>query len=94
MSEGTNYRTTAEQAQARAEFLEARQEAAWQVLWFNGDQRGREPGSFISKLLEAWSRADLENDVRLSMAFPVLGQAVRISRTEGSDAVAKWAGLS
>lgn len=71
-----------------------RQEAAFPVLWHNGDQRGREPGSFISKLLDAWVRADLENDAKLCDAFPMLGAAVDISRTQGSDALARWAGLS
>lgn len=77
------------EAEARAQ----RPEAARHVLWHNGDPRGQEPGSFTTKLLEAWTRADHENSARLAMAFPVLGTAVAISQMQGSDAVAEWAGL-
>lgn len=83
-------------AKADAKFYaeqEQRREAAYQMLWFNGDGRGREPGSFITKLLEAWTRADMDNDARLRLAFPTLGMAVEISRTRGSDALAEWAGI-
>lgn len=71
-----------------------RLDAARQVLWHNGDSRGIQPGSFIEKLLEAWTRADQGNSARLSAAFPTLGAAVYLSQTEGSDAVAEWAGIS
>lgn len=71
-----------------------REEVARHVLWHNGDRRGQEPGSFTTKLLEAWVRADGENDMRLRAAFPLLGEAVQISRTLGSDALAEWAGIS
>lgn len=69
------------------------QEAARHVLWHNGDRRGQEPGSFTTKLLEAWARADQQNGWRLAQVFPALGQAVEISRTRGSDALAAWAGI-
>lgn len=86
---------TIEEAKARkaAQELAERQEVARHVLWHNGDPRGQEPGSFTSKLLEAWVRADQENFWRLHRAFPLLGEAVRISSTAGSDALAKWAEL-
>lgn len=86
---------TLEEAKARkaAEELAARQEVARHVLWHNGDHRGQEPGSFTRKLLEAWARADLENAHRLATAFPLLGEAVNISSTRGSDALAEWAGI-
>ena len=61
------------------------------MLWHNGDPRGQEPGSFTTKLLEAWARADQVNGWRLAQAFPLLGMAVGISRSAGSDALAKWA---
>lgn len=70
------------------------QEVARHVLWHNGDRRGQEPGSFTTKLLEAWARADMENAHRLAVAFPLLGEAVAISRTRGSDALAGWAGIA
>lgn len=73
---------------------DARREVARHVLWHNGDPRGYEPGSFTTKLLEAWARADLENGARLALAFPILGQAVAISREQGSDALAEWAGIA
>lgn len=73
---------------------EQRVEPARHVLWHNGDPRGYEPGSFTVKLLEAWTRADAQNDMRLRSAFPVLGEAVQISRTLGSDALADWAGIA
>lgn len=66
---------------------------AQQVLWHGGDSRGLEPGSFIEKLLDAWAKADLENQARLRIAFPTLGYAVHLAQTEGLDAVAKWGGL-
>ena len=69
------------------------QEAARHVLWHNGDPRGCEPGSFTTKLLDAWARADVENSHRLGAAFPILAVAVNISRTRGSDALAAWAGI-
>jgi hypothetical protein len=78
------------EAEARAE----REEVARHVLWHNGDRRGQEPGSFTAKLLEAWARADGTNDMRLRSAFPLLGEAVEISRTRGSDALAEWAGIA
>lgn len=81
-------------SEATEERRDARREAARQVLWHNGDPRGIEPGSFVTKLLEAWTRADLGNSARLTLAFPILGQAIAISREQGSDAVAEWAGLS
>lgn len=86
---------TVEEAKARraAEELAARQEVARHVLWHNGDPRGQEPGSFTAKLLEAWVRADGENGYRLAQAFPLLGMAVGISQSAGSDALAKWAEL-
>lgn len=71
-----------------------REENARHVLWHNGDRRGQEPGSFTAKLLEAWARADMENAHRLAVAFPLLGEAVEISRTRGSDALAEWAGIA
>lgn len=84
---------TVEEAQARkaAQALAERQEVARHVLWHNGDPRGQEPGSFTTKLLEAWVRADRENSWRLARAFPLLGEAVRISQEAGSDELAKWA---
>lgn len=81
-------------SEAAEERKEARREAARHVLWHNGDPRGYEPGSFTTKLLEAWTRADLENGARLASAFPILGQAVAISQTQGSDALAEWAGIA
>ena len=98
-------RNTEQQAQAEAEYrlLKAdrlgwgqpeREEVARHVLWHNGDHRGQEPGSFRVKLLEAWARADMENAHRLAVAFPLLGEAVEISRTRGSDALAEWAGIA
>lgn len=80
-------------AQQAAEELAERQEVARHVLWHNGDPRGQEPGSFTTKLLEAWARADQVNGWRLAQAFPLLGMAVGISRSAGSDALAKWAEL-
>lgn len=77
-----------------AEALAKREEVARHVLWHNGDPRGQEPGSFTAKLLEAWARADMENAHRLAVAFPLLGEAVEISRTRGSDALAEWAGIA
>lgn len=71
-----------------------KQEVARHVLWHNGDPRGQEPGSFTTKLLEAWARADSENDLTLRRAFPLLGEAVRISSTQGSDALAEWAEIA
>lgn len=68
-------------------------EAARHVLWHNGDPRGIRPGSFTEKLLNAWAQADSMNASRLASVFPELGRAVNISRTEGSDALAKWAGI-
>ena len=84
----------ARHAQAREERLGELQEAARHVLWHNGDPRGQEPGSFTTKLLEAWTRADSQNAWRLAQVFPALGQAVEISRTRGSDALAEWAGIA
>lgn len=71
-----------------------RQEVARHVLWHNGDRRGAQPGSFTEKLLDAWARADGRNDMRLRTAFPLLGEAVQVSRTLGSDALAEWAGIA
>lgn len=87
---------TLEEARERdaAKKLAERQEVARHVLWHNGDPRGQEPGSFTSKLLEAWVRADSENSYRLRRAFPLLGEAVEISQLTGSDALAMWAGIS
>jgi len=76
------------------EKLEARREVARHVLWHNGDRRGQEPGSFTTKLLEAWARADMSNAARLTLAFPELGAAVAISQRAGSDALAEWAGIA
>lgn len=73
---------------------EERKEAARHVLWHNGDHRGQQPGSFTEKILDAWARADMENAHRLAVAFPLLGEAVEISRTRGSDALAGWAGIA
>lgn len=70
------------------------QEAARHVLWYVGDKRGWEPGSFTSKLLDAWARADRENDARLRGAFPALGIAVAYAQHEGADALAEWGGIS
>lgn len=70
------------------------EEAARHVLWHNGDPRGVQPGSFTEKLLNAWARADGVNSARLAVAFPMLGTAVQISRTLGSDALAEWAGIA
>lgn len=92
MSEGANYRTAAEQVEARA--AAEREQVARHVLWHSGDARGQEPGSFTSKLLDAWVRADGANDLRLRGAFPLLGEAIQISRTLGSDALAEWGGIS
>lgn len=87
---------TVEEARERhaAQQLAERQEVARHVLWHNGDPRGQEPGSFTTKLLEAWARADQENGWRLERAFPLLGEAVRISSTIGSDALAEWAEIA
>lgn len=74
--------------------MSEQEEAARHVLWHNGDPRGIRPGSFTEKLLGAWARADQMNSVKLSAVFPVLGQAVHISRTQGSDALAEWAGIA
>ena len=71
-----------------------REEVARHVLWHNGDSRGQQPGSFTEKLLDAWVRADGMNDMRLRAAFPLLGEAVQISRTIGSDTLAEWAGIA
>ncbi len=81
-------------SEQREEEREERREVARHVLWYNGDPRGYQPGSFTSKLLEAWTSADGQNDMRLRTAFPILGEAVQLSRTLGSDAVAEWAGLT
>lgn len=70
------------------------QEAARHVLWHNGDPRGVQPGSFTEKILNAWSSADQENSARLALAFPLLATAVHISQTQGSDALAEWAGIA
>lgn len=87
---------TQEEYQERlaAEGLALKQEVARHVLWHNGDPRGQEPGSFTAKLLDAWTRADSQNDLTLRRAFPLLGHAVTISRTAGSDALAEWAEIS
>lgn len=92
MTEGVNYRNAVEQAEARA--VAERTEVARHVLWHTGDARGQEPGSFTSKLLDAWVRADQDNDIRLRMAFPKLGEAVAIVREQGSDALAEWGGIA
>lgn len=83
-----------EHTEILTEVYAEREEAALPVLWHNGDPRGRQPGSFIEKLLDAWARADGANEAKLTMAFPVLGTAVMISRTQGSDELARWAGIS
>lgn len=87
-------RMETEQARLRERGLGELQEAARHVLWHNGDPRGQEPGSFTAKLLDAWARADTQNGWRLAQVFPALGQAVEISRTRGSDALAAWAGIA
>lgn len=86
---------TVEEAAARkaALRLAEKQQVARHVLWHNGDPRGQEPGSFTAKLLDAWVRADEENSFKLQWAFPLLGLAVSISRSAGSDALAQWAEL-
>lgn len=73
--------------------MNEREEAARHVLWHNGDPRGIQPGSFTGKLLDAWARADAINSMRLASAFPLLGEAVSVSRLLGSDAVAEWGGV-
>lgn len=46
-------------------------EAAEHVLWFFGDRElGREPGGFVSRLLEAMAHADQENLHKLGNEFP------------------------
>lgn len=77
------------EAEAQAE----REQAARHVLWHLGDLRGQQPGSFTEKLLDTWARADSENHLRLLVAFPVLGVAVDIAKTQGRDALAAWGGI-
>ena len=80
-------------AKAQARLAEERLEAARHVLWHIGDPRGQEPGSFTSKLLDAWTRADHENSARLTLAFPILGDAIEEAKIFGADAVATWGGI-
>lgn len=41
-------------------------------------------GSFTRALLDAWSKADVENDRRLTSAFPELGEALFRFRSDPS----------
>lgn len=89
-------REVREMAQADREWAaqaDKRLEAARHVLWQIGDPRGYEPGSFTTKLLEAWTCADPGNAARLTLAFPILGTAVAISRGLGADELARWGGI-
>ena len=66
-----------------------RERAFRHVLWTVGNPNGYEPGGFTKSLLEAWGRADYANDARLSQAFPVLGEAIRMMKDLGVESVVK-----
>jgi hypothetical protein len=48
------------------------------VLWYFGDERGWEPGGFTQLILTAMQKADPENFLRLSVAFPQEAKAMRM----------------
>ena len=56
-------------------------EVAAHVLYHFGSG-GYAPGSFVESLLVAFSRADVNNHMRLSMAFPEYGFAMEIAKNE------------
>lgn len=66
---------------------------AHHVLWHYGASGGREPGSFISALMEAIARADPINRRHLSTAFPSYVAACELaeSRPNGIDTLAELA---
>lgn len=53
-------------------------QAAAHVLWYFV-REGYQPGSFTEKLLSAFAHADVINLVKLSLAFPELGEAYRLA---------------
>jgi hypothetical protein len=55
--------------------------AALAVLHFFGDPAGREPGGFVSALLNAMSAADLTNRARLVTAFPEYGKPFLMAKS-------------
>lgn len=57
-------------------------EAALAVLWFFGHQEGRNPGDFTQHLLEALAHADLTNRAALVAAFPDLGHAFLMAKSD------------
>lgn len=57
---------------------EAQKQAAAHVLWYF-TREGYQPGSFTEKLLSAFGHADTFNLVKLTMAFPELGEAYRLA---------------
>lgn len=52
------------------------QEVARHVLWHFGADGGIEPGSFVARLLDAITAADMVNTARLAEAFPEYVAAV------------------
>lgn len=52
-------------------------DAANHVL-YHVREGGYPPGGFITALLEAWDRADLDNSARLAIAFPAYGAALAL----------------
>lgn len=57
------------------------EEVAAHVLFhFRGE--GYPPGSFTEALLLAFARADSQNFMKLAMAFPDYGEAMRLAKEE------------
>lgn len=81
--------------EARGRYPEwQRREAAHHIFYWIGDPRGYEGGSFMNSLLTTWKRADNGNRGRLALAFPVYADAFNVLESEGSNGLARWAGIS
>lgn len=84
---------TYEEAQGRYPEFE-RRAAAHHIFHYLGDPRGYDGGSFMHSLITTWKRADNGNRGRLALAFPVYADAFDVLETEGSNALARWAGIA
>ena len=63
------------------------------VLWSTGNG-GYAPGSFITKLLEAWRLADRGNQLRLARGFPEYGYLMWLQRSGQVDRLRElWSNL-